>query len=237
VCRKEVQMHLLEGGTSNFPTKTSILWNVGSRPELNQACEIGFNAGHSTLNWLVANPEARVYAFDLFEHRYSSLAVDFISKRFPGRLVAIAGDSFSSVTGFATAFPGVKCNIMFIDGGHTLEATASDIDNFFIMANDSSHVLIVDDTHQGSGSGEAWNASISAGKVQEFDRAGEPWARCMKVPFEVVSMNQTAGLFSVHLSIPPYWEPNRPFTCEDPETDNWEVYSELAVGGYNFQNA
>ena len=47
-------------------------------------CEIGFNAGHSALNWLSSHPTAHVTAFDLGQHQYSAHAVNFLSQYFPG---------------------------------------------------------------------------------------------------------------------------------------------------------
>ncbi|CAM9373070.1 unnamed protein product, partial [Choristocarpus tenellus] len=42
-------------------------------------CEVGFNAGHSALNWLLnSRPDTKVISFDLGEHPYVGHAAQFL---------------------------------------------------------------------------------------------------------------------------------------------------------------
>ena len=65
-----------EGGSSWFPFTSQALYTVASilrslplaKPVI---CEIGFNAGHSALQFLTAFPTAHIISFDLAEHTYT----------------------------------------------------------------------------------------------------------------------------------------------------------------------
>ncbi|CAM9990699.1 unnamed protein product [Pylaiella littoralis] len=65
--------NFVEGHTGNSPEKVEAL---GAMPRdggdrVSKICEVGFNAGHSSLNWLLSShPSVRVLAFDLGEHDY-----------------------------------------------------------------------------------------------------------------------------------------------------------------------
>lgn len=50
--------------------------------------QVGFNAGHSSLNWLLSShPSSKVLAFDLGDHNYVEHALDFLKV---GRLLCYA---------------------------------------------------------------------------------------------------------------------------------------------------
>ena len=48
-------------------------------------CEVGFNAGFSSLVWLSAGA-GRVHSFELGQYPHSRLAAAWLQARFPGRL-------------------------------------------------------------------------------------------------------------------------------------------------------
>ena len=54
-------------------------------PFVRTVCETGFNAGHSTLVYLVSNPDVHVYNFDLGNHEYSQYMADYLGNRFRNR--------------------------------------------------------------------------------------------------------------------------------------------------------
>lgn len=71
----------MEGHLGNVDTIVERLvhYSLASlAPCFKRICEIGFNAGHSTIEWLVAAPEADIVTFDLFTHVYSNLSESFI---------------------------------------------------------------------------------------------------------------------------------------------------------------
>ncbi|CAM9865866.1 unnamed protein product, partial [Choristocarpus tenellus] len=52
---------------------------LGGEDTYGVVCEIGFNSGHSTLNWLLSTgPNVKVIAFDLGYHPYVPLARDYL---------------------------------------------------------------------------------------------------------------------------------------------------------------
>ncbi|KAH8093340.1 phytanoyl-CoA dioxygenase [Aureococcus anophagefferens] len=60
-----VDFDVLEGHTGTYHEKVAVLQRVlDGAPANPTVCEIGFNAGHSALNWLAARPDSRVFAFD-----------------------------------------------------------------------------------------------------------------------------------------------------------------------------
>ncbi len=51
--------------------QVKLLFDIAaSNPGLTTMCEVGFNAGHSALAFLVADPAFRVVSFDLGAHQY-----------------------------------------------------------------------------------------------------------------------------------------------------------------------
>jgi hypothetical protein len=97
---------------------------VSKLPCIKTICEIGFNAGHSTIGWLVNNPNAQVLMFDLWGHNYADTAEAFIrnqSHLHPDRMRIIKGSSTATVPVFHHANPGFHCDIISIDGGHTYD--------------------------------------------------------------------------------------------------------------------
>eukprot|EP00752_Nemacystus_decipiens_P004609 g4208.t1 len=144
----------------------SILGNTGANPEkvealgaiarkggrrLSTICEVGFNAGHSSLNWLLSShPSTNILAFDLGEYDYMEHALDFLSEVFPGRLTVVVGDSAVTVPAYATSEemagrdPRV-CGVVFVDGDHSEEGAYTDIFNLQALTSRNWHVLAIDD--------------------------------------------------------------------------------------------
>ena len=117
---------------------------IAGIPCVKIVCEIGFNAGHSSLLWLSASPDITVYTFDNLLFDYVQAAVRYIMDLYPGRFHLIAGDSTKSVP-FASLHTKDKCDVMFIDGNHFDGGAYIDMVNFRSFANPDFHVLILDD--------------------------------------------------------------------------------------------
>jgi len=56
-------------------------------------CKTGFNAGHSSFNFLSARRDVVVHSFDVGRHRYVSPMTLFLRRKYPGRLNVELGDS------------------------------------------------------------------------------------------------------------------------------------------------
>jgi len=128
----ETCVALFEGGTYSYPFKFHAMKNLLGqvlRDRVTQkhveVCEVGFNAGHSTLLWLIEDPRVRVRAFDLGIHWYSKHVVGFFDEVYgPGRVDVVFGDSQETLPTFAAAFnsssPPEFCDLTFVDGGRQL---------------------------------------------------------------------------------------------------------------------
>ena len=79
-------------------------------------CEIGFNAGHSTLTWLEANPNLVVYTFDINHWKYTEVMVNYLKAKYPGRLNSCFGDSTVTLP-LVSANTDIKCDVAVVDGG------------------------------------------------------------------------------------------------------------------------
>lgn len=111
--------------------------------------EIGFNAGHSCLLFLMANPRAKVVCFDICEHAYTVPCFEYLSAIFPGRLTLIKGDSRNTLPAYQTL---TKFDMAHIDGAHDKEIADADFKHTYPMVRDGG-LIVWDDTQD-----EALNA-------------------------------------------------------------------------------
>ena len=67
--------------------------------------------------------------------------------------------------------PGTKCDLLSVDGGHTLEVATADVINFAAMAS-PQNIVIIDDTpctmHFCIGPLGAWNAALQNKLIQQI---------------------------------------------------------------------
>jgi len=142
------------GSTAFMRKERSAMVMLARLPGVRTICEAGFNAGSSAALWLIANPETKLYAFDLWvgntpageQFLRSSSAANEGIKRVNDRLYMNKGLTTKSIPAFAAAYPHVKCDIISIDAGHSYEDAHSDILNFQPLSSSRS-VVIMDDTN------------------------------------------------------------------------------------------
>lgn len=158
----------LEGHSNMVPELAKVMTELASAEGVQTIGEIGFNGGHGTLRWLL-HSKARVVSFDLGEHDYGEPASRWLSNKFPGRLEVTWGDSIWTVPDFKKQNPDVKCDLIFIDGGHDYKAALADLEHFASMANPQHHRILMDDTDL-SGPKEAWSKLVKEGKITELER-------------------------------------------------------------------
>ena len=135
-------------------------------------CETGFNAGHSTLQWLTGSDDTIVYSFDIGSFKYTRPMADYLNKTFPGRLHLVIGDSRETLPHFSDSNRDVKCEVVIVDGGHSREVALSDLRNMRVVANMERHVIVFDDLPRGPATfltalGEAWNQMRTDGHLVE----------------------------------------------------------------------
>ena len=105
--------------------------------------EIGFNAGHSALVYLLQNPEGIYYGIDLASRRYTAEAISYMSQTFGRRFNLTIGNSMDVLPRMRSE-QVAKFDAIHVDGGHTFEVAFSDIMNSVRLLEDDG-LLIVDD--------------------------------------------------------------------------------------------
>jgi len=83
-------------------------------------------------------------SFELGDHNYSVSSIHYLQEQFPGRLELILGDSTKTIPTFKSLHPDFKCDVIFIDGGHTYEVALEDIRNMAGLAAEKAWVAIDD---------------------------------------------------------------------------------------------
>ena len=135
----------VESHSGNSDVKTVLYHLLGRQEWIKTVCEIGFNAGHSSLVWLTASNKTFVYSFDIAEHTYTKQMVQYLQNQFPGRLKLTFGDSMHTIPQFIRDNLSVKCDLIVVDGGHTTETAKADLINMRELANKDHNLLIFDD--------------------------------------------------------------------------------------------
>ena len=106
--------------------------------------EIGFNAGHSCLLFLLANPESTIDCFDICMHEYTKKCFDYLSMTFPGRLRLHEGDSKATLPKFKENNPEKTFDLIHIDGSHELNDANCDFYNTLYMTTTDTFVIFDD---------------------------------------------------------------------------------------------
>ena len=163
--------HVLGNSGGSVGQSRFYYW-LARRPWVKTICEIGFNAGHSTLQWLTGSDDTVVYSFDIGEYDYTRPMAGYLNKTFPGRLHLTFGNSLETVPRFTATNRNVKCDVVVVDGGHTREVGLGDLRNMQVLANMQRHVLVFDDLPSGyakflTALGEAWNQMRADGHIVE----------------------------------------------------------------------
>lgn len=133
-----------EGNSQEIAEQIKDLISITSKPNIN-VMEIGFNAGHSAEILLQNNKTLTLTSFDIGAHDYVSTAKKYIDDVYPGRHKLIIGNSVESVPQFIREFPGVKFDVIFIDGCHEYSIAKADLENCVNLAH-SNTIVIMDDT-------------------------------------------------------------------------------------------
>ena len=119
--------------------------------------------------WLLANPDAHVYSFDLNRWPLTRVMADYIKQRFPDRFNITYGDSVKTLPEFQRQNPDVKCDMMSVDGGHKAPISRADLENFYNMSSHKNFVYY--DNHPDHYKiGGPWESFKRGGKVTEYFR-------------------------------------------------------------------
>ena len=160
----------LEGHIFSHP---EMIWKQKNLYQLAQnssrILEIGFNAGHSSILLLVANPLLELYCFDIATHTYIDKCFNFISSQFPGRIHLIKGDSRVTVPKFAADNKNLLFDGFHVDGCHSPEVAMQDLDNCYLLAQKYAWVVF-DDTDY-SALAKLWEQYLQQRKIKVLDLA------------------------------------------------------------------
>ena len=179
--RQVAGAEFVHGNSGDLRAQYRLFYWLARRPWVNTICEIGFNAGHSTLQWLASNDRATVYSFDIGDHGYTRPMAEYLQHIFPGRLHLIIGDSRQTIQVFSSTNRHVKCDLMFVDGGHTYDIAFADLTNMRSIANKHHNVLVFDDYLS------------NKGDVSYLQQLGVPWNKMRAEQFLVERYGCTFG--------------------------------------------
>ena len=120
---------------------------LAQMPHICTIAEIGFNAGHSAECFFESCPNLKGFiSFDISLHPYTKPTAEYFHRLHPDRFLFIEGDSQETVPVFASRFPTLKCDLIYIDATHTFAYVMGDILNAKLIAHPQT-VLWLDDTH------------------------------------------------------------------------------------------
>lgn len=114
-------------------------------------CEIGFNAGHSSMLMLLGRDTTPLEftVFDIGQHRYTKPCLEYIQAQFPHvHFEYIEGDSTVTMPSWIEAnkqYAGLY-DVVHVDGGHTLHCITNDMKNADLLVKNGG-ILIIDDTN------------------------------------------------------------------------------------------
>lgn len=136
-------------------------------------CEVGFNAGHSALAMLSSAPEATtLVSFDTCSKSYTLPCAEFLQMVFPDRFTLVKGLSNETISQYARRnLASPRCDLIFIDGGHTEEEATADLLLMSLLADARSLVVMEDvGCHEEycAGPTAAWDAFQRAGRLREL---------------------------------------------------------------------
>ena len=139
-----------DGHAGLFPAQKALYIFLSHQPWVRQVCEIGFNAGHSALFWLIGSNKTKLVSFDIAAYEYTKPMSDYLKALFPDRFETFWGDSKIAVPLFwqqkkMSNDNSFCCGIIAIDGLHTLELVMADLKNMRKVANSQQHLVILDD--------------------------------------------------------------------------------------------
>ena len=127
--------------------------------------EIGFNAGHSCLVMLLANPESVIYAFDICEHSYVKPCLEYLHSNFgKDRIILYEGNSLDTVPNI---FLLNKPTLFHIDGCHLYDVAVKDMENCYNLA-ENNDTFILDDTNIYY-LDQLWYSYINQNKIVQFE--------------------------------------------------------------------
>jgi predicted O-methyltransferase YrrM len=140
--------------------------------------EIGFNAGHSSEIFLSMNENCRLTSVDIGFWYYGKFGVEFLNKKYPGRLKVFFKDSVKALENYEVVPENTIFNFIYIDGNHSYEYAYNDIKNCSKFADKNTIVaiddVVIDEKYRSlanTGPTEAWKNFLNDGFIKEIEVA------------------------------------------------------------------
>jgi hypothetical protein len=156
---------------SDLYTKQLNLFWCGKQAST-KICEIGFNAGHSTMLMLLGKDKASLdfTIFDIGHHSYTKPCLDFLKSQFSHvNFEYIEGDSTLTMPKWIEdnqTHLGLY-DVVHVDGGHSEHCISNDMKNADLLVKKDG-ILIIDDTNMHHINMYV-DTYISSGKYREMD--------------------------------------------------------------------
>ena len=137
-----------QGHSGDLLRARKLYKRLAALPCIRRICEIGFNVGHSAIIWLDSKPDL-VVAFDFFDLDASQIGAAFLRDEYNVPLHIVPGPSSVTVPAFAHASSenNFFCDLLIVDGGHSIDDARSDLLSMRRLANPNFHLLLVDDIY------------------------------------------------------------------------------------------
>lgn len=131
--------------TPDFLNKQLNIVELAKRTQ-GKIMEIGFNAGHSALLFLMTAPKETTFLFfDIAEHSYVRPCFDYLRSEFPERQMdLVIGDSKQSIPVWIQDHPEERFDLIHVDGGHDYDCVRADVHSVFLLSKKGT-ILLMDD--------------------------------------------------------------------------------------------
>jgi hypothetical protein len=135
--------------TDLYTKQLNIFWC--GKQAITKMCEIGFNAGHSTMLLLLGRDKTPLdfTIFDIGHHSYTKPCLNYIKSKFSHiNFEYIEGDSTVSMPKWIAVnntHIGLY-DVVHVDGGHTEHCISNDMKNADILVKNGG-IIIIDDTN------------------------------------------------------------------------------------------
>lgn len=114
-------------------------------PWIRSIADIGLNSGHSADNFFNCCKKLdRFVSFDLNEHPYTKVAVDYFKRKYGEKFVFFSGDSALTVPKYAKSGQKGPFDLIYIDGNHSCDGCLTDIITMGSLAGPKT-ILWIDD--------------------------------------------------------------------------------------------
>ncbi len=148
------------GHVGRYPIQHFAYFEYARLPHVTQVCEIGFNAGHSSIAFLSAKKQNKLLTFDQGDLRWSKHQHALFKRAFPTRFQVQVGKSQHTVPRYTTKNPGWHgCDLVSIDGDHSDPGTVTDLKNMIKLSKVGTLILFDDYDWHGVTIAREWGKS------------------------------------------------------------------------------